>query len=387
MAKISKHIIDRLLEASDIVDVVVSLIGWYDRNTNPCGLKKMGVRYTALCPFPKDRNAGNFIVYPKKQCYKCFACGAKGGVIDFLMNYAKLSYPNALRYLGKKYDIEVDDVDMNYTPPPARPAPPPLPMLVLPMTMVTRREHTENNTLCNWLRSLPLDASQKRNLEESLKAYHVGTSRQGMTIWWQIDEQQRVRTGKMMLYKSDGHRDKSSRYNYDWIHAILFRTPEIEEYSDDKQEFCQTLFGMHLLDDYPGAAVHIVESEKTAVIMATLYGNNVDRIWMACGGVENLSREKLAPIIKERRRIIVYPDRDAITKWREKVNGIHYDRMTVNVQAVQDWWMPCDGEKADIADVVIRMTMEHAKAPVVSVGDMMKKNPAVRTLVEKFNLE
>jgi hypothetical protein len=210
----------------------------------------------------------------------------------------------------------------------------------------------------------------------------MGGWRDGRTVFWMIDHDGIPRAAKLMQYLDDGHRDKTRNpgwiYNQDGCRQVC---------DPDNHEIIKPLFGIHLLKRYPKAAVNIVESEKTAIIMATAYGNHEHSMWMACGGMENLNREKLAPIIKERRRIVVYPDRDAITKWREKVNGIHYDRMTVNVQAVQDWWMPCDGEKADIADVVIRMTMEHAKAPVVSVGDMMKKNPAVRTLVEKFNLE
>lgn len=374
MAKIRKYIIERVLERADIAEVVGDFLKLHKRNT----------RYTALCPFHEDRHLGNFVVYPKGQCYKCFACGEKGGVVDFLMRYAKLSYPDALRYLGKKYNIEVDNQNMDYTPPPAPPAPPPLPMLELPMDMVTSREHNENNMLCKWLRSLPWDDSQKKNLDMALKDYHVGTSRQGMTIWWQIDDQQRVRTGKMMLYKADGHRDKTARYRFDWIHSMLFHA---DFYRDDQYDVKQTLFGMHLLDRWPQAAVNIVESEKTAVIMATAYGNNVRNIWMACGGTENLTREKLAPIIRENRRIKLFPDRDAMTKWREKANGIRYDRLSINVQAVQDWWLPCDGEKADIADVVIRMMMTNAKPPAVTVGYVMKSNPAVEMLVKNLNLK
>ena len=103
MAKIERYIIDKILEAADIVDVVGDFVT----------LKKKGVRYTGLCPFHKDRHDGNFIVHPVKQCYKCFTCGAKGGVVDFLMNHEKLSYPDAIRYLGKKYNIETDMTDFN----------------------------------------------------------------------------------------------------------------------------------------------------------------------------------------------------------------------------------------------------------------------------------
>lgn len=99
-----------------------------------------------------------------------------------------------------------------------------------------------------------------------------------------------------------------------------------------------------------------------------------------------MSREKLGPIIEQNRRIILYPDRDAIDKWRAKAENLRYDRLTINVQAVIDWWRPEDGDKADIADVVVRMMLERTK-PIVSVGDLMTKNPALKKLVARFNCD
>ena len=384
MAKIGKEIIDKILDTARIEEVIQDCLGSYS-SQNKAGLKKTGIRYKALCPFHDDKNLGSFIVYPRGNCYKCFACGEGGGVIDFLMKHENLTYPDAIRWLGKKYDIPVDDVpvDWTYTP---RPAPPPLPMLEIPMKIVTSREKTEGDNLINWMRSIPWDDCQRKRLTEVLKEYHVGHARQGHTIFWQIDDTVNVRTGKMMKYKPDGHRDKESKYNFDWIHSALFRDPRQTAYDEDKQQCIQTLFGMHLLNKYPKASVNIVESEKTAIIMATAYGNNFMQVWMACGGKENLNHERLAPILKQNRRIILYPDRDAVTEWRAKAENLHYDRITVNVQAVNDWWQPQDGEKADIADVVVRMLMNHSEPPRVTVGELMKQNPAVKTLVEKFNL-
>jgi hypothetical protein len=386
MPGINKHIIEKVTDAARIEDVVLDCLGSYDARTNPTGLRKKGVRYTAICPFHDDRHDGNFIVYPKDNCYRCFTCDAKGGPVQFLMAHERLSFPDAIRWLGKKYNIEVDDVPLDYTPPPPRPLPPPLPMLTLPMSMVTAREHTEDDNLCRWLRSLPWDGAQRSRIDNILAEYHIGHSRNGMTIFWQIDEHRKVRTGKMMLYKADGHRDKTARYNFDWIHAALFRDIRHPEYSDEKQECKPTIFGIHLLSTYPKASINIVESEKTAIIMAIAYGNRPSEVWMACGGAENISREKLAPIIKENRRIILYPDRDAIDKWRAKAANLRYDRLTVNVQAVKDWWMPQDGEKADIADVIIRLLTSHT-TPTTTVGDAMKNNPAIQKLVEKLNLK
>lgn len=356
MGRISDATKERILDAADIVDVVGEFVE----------LKKKGQRYIGLCPFHDDKHATNFSVYPAKQCFTCFACGAKGGVIEFLKRHEGLSFPDALRWLGKRYNILVDDEPLDYTPPPPRPKPKPKDMLVLPMSMVYHTQKLDNDTLVQWLRSLPFDAAQSARIDKVLEEYHIGHSKQGMTIFWQIDEQQRVRTGKMMRYKADGHRDKESRYGKDWIHSILSGTwkngirvyeapwPHPDLFNPDNQEMKQCLFGMHLLNKYKGADVKIVESEKTAILMAVAYGNHEKNLWMACGGLENISFDKLSPIIAEGRRIILYPDRDGIDKWRQKVSALNYNNIEVDAKPVTEWWKPCDGEKADIADVIIR---------------------------------
>lgn len=358
MARISETTKERIIEAADIVDVVGQFVE----------LKKKGARYIGLCPFHNDKHATNFSVYPAKQCFKCFACDAKGGVIEFLKRHEGLSFPDALRWLGKRYNILVDDVPLDYTPPPPRPKPKPKDMLVLPMSIVERSQHIENDTLVKWLRSLPWDGAQKARIDKVLEEYHIGHSKQGMTIFWQIDEQQRVRTGKMMRYKADGHRDKDSKYGKDWIHAVLSRKkkdddpwPHPELFNPDKQEMKQCLFGMHLLKKYPDAAVNIVESEKTAVIMAIAHGNHDRQVWMACGGLENVSFDKLTPIIKQGRMIVLYPDRDGIAKWKEKGAKINYINLFCDAKPVTDWWHPEDGEKADIADVIVRSLLTRNK--------------------------
>ena len=378
MPKIEQTTIDRILAAARIEDVVQDFIE----------LKKSGVRYLGLCPFHDDNHLGSFVVYPAKNCFICFACNAKGGVVDFLMMHAKLSYPDAIRWLGRKYGIPTDNIPVNFTPPPARPAPPPLPMLVLPMSMVTAREHTGGDLLCNWLRELPWDHLQHNRIETVLKAYHVGHSQHGHTIFWQIDEQQRVRTGKMMIYRPDGHRDKESRWNFDYIHATLFRADNHPEWDADKQELKQTLFGMHLLNAYgPDAEVRIVESEKTAIIMAIAYGNTKHQVWMACGGAENLTADRLSPIIAQGRRIILYPDRDAIDRWKQKAAALKYDRLAIDTEPVTQWWKPVDGPKADIADVILRLLHDHKEKQPQSLAGVIATNPVLQDLIDKFNLK
>ena len=350
---IDRGTIQRVLDAADIVDVISDF--------DDVKLRKKGARYEGICPFHADKGYGNFSVYPRGNCYKCFKCGAKGGVVEFLKEHENLSFPDVIRWLGKKYSIPVDDVPFDYTPPPPRPKPAPLPMLEIPDGMV-RPGRLEQDNLVRWIMSIPWDGAQRARIDNVLAEYKVGHSRQGYTVFWQIDNEGIVRTGKMMLYypadhEKAGHRDKETRYNFTWVHTTLNRLHLIDT---SKAEMKQCLFGLHLLDAYPNAEVKIVESEKTAVLMAIAYGNHATQVWMSCGGAENLTREKLSPIIKAGRRITIYPDRDKVGEWTDRAYIIDYERLTVDSDPVTKWWRPEDGEKADIADVVVRNIIEHS---------------------------
>lgn len=388
MAKIDKIIIDDILRRAKIEEVARELLGTYSHD-NRGGLKKKGVRYLAICPFHDDRSLGSFVIYPKGNCYKCFSCDAKGGVVDFVMQHEHLTYPDAIRWLGRFYNIDTDMTDFNYTPPPPRPVPPPLPMLTLPMDMVKSRESYEANNLVAWMLQIRWDSIQRRRLPEVLSDYHIGTTRKGWTIWWQIDEQQRVRTGKMMEYKDDGHRVKDEGYHSDWIHSALFRDKRHPEYDEDKQEMHQCLFGLHLLDRYKRKGIDqqvcLVESEKTAILMATAYGNNAKQVWMACGGLENLTNDRLRPLLEQERKIVIYPDRDGIDKWKAKAQAIGSHRIIIDTTPVTKWWEPADGDKADIADVVVRMIQQGN--PYTSIGEIKKYAPHLAPLIEKLNLK
>ena len=100
---IDKQTIDRILDAAQIVDVVSDFVT----------LRKRGVNYIGLCPF-HDEKTGSFIVSPAKGIFKCFGCGKGGGPVHFIMEHEQLDYPGALKYLAKKYHIEV--VEKELTP-------------------------------------------------------------------------------------------------------------------------------------------------------------------------------------------------------------------------------------------------------------------------------
>jgi hypothetical protein len=98
-----------------------------------------------------------------------------------------------------------------------------------------------------------------------------------------------------------------------------------------------------------------------------------------------ISRERLQPIIDRKRKIVLYPDRDGIGKWQQKREQMHYDQMTINTEPVTKWWREGDGEKADIADVVIRMINNSKR--LKTIDEVVEKMPQVKPLIDKQNLE
>ena len=92
---------ERILDAANIVEVVSDFVS----------LRKRGVNYLGLCPFHSDRNP-SFSVSPAKNLCKCFACGEGGSPVHFIMKIEQLSYSEALRYLARKYGIEIHEREL-----------------------------------------------------------------------------------------------------------------------------------------------------------------------------------------------------------------------------------------------------------------------------------
>ena len=98
---IDERIIEQILDRADIVDV----IGGYVE------LKKKGVNYTACCPLHQEKTP-SFMVNPARGTWHCFGCGKGGNVIGFLMKHDTLTFPEAVRSLGKRYGIEVEETKL-----------------------------------------------------------------------------------------------------------------------------------------------------------------------------------------------------------------------------------------------------------------------------------
>ena len=99
---IDRATVDKIMEATNIVDVVGEFVN----------LRKAGVNYKGLCPFHDDTTP-SFMVSPARQICKCFACGEGGNAVNFLMKHEQITYPEALRWLAKKYNIEIQERELS----------------------------------------------------------------------------------------------------------------------------------------------------------------------------------------------------------------------------------------------------------------------------------
>jgi DNA primase len=99
---IDRATVDKIIDAARIVDVVGEFVT----------LRKSGVNYKGLCPFHDDKNP-SFMVSPAKNICHCFVCGKGGTPAGFLMEHEQISYPDALRWLAKKYNIEIVEKELS----------------------------------------------------------------------------------------------------------------------------------------------------------------------------------------------------------------------------------------------------------------------------------
>lgn len=380
MKIIDKIVEERIKSAASVVDVLQDL---------GVELHRSGAEYEGLCPFHEDHHYGSFKVNVRGNYYKCFSCRAKGDAIKALMELKNMDYPTALRWLASKYGIYVDDepVPVVKKAAPRKNAVDNRQVVSWDIKVAAGYIHNgEENNLMNYIYSLPMRDEHKAMLHDMSELYAIGTSKEGWTkgytIWWQIDDQNRVRTAKLMKYKEDGHRDKG-RYSNAWMHCLM-------GVDSEKYKIKQCLFGLHLVDCFPKAEVCIVESEKTALICSAFCDPN-ERIWMATGGLSNLKEEFLKPLIERKRYIVLFPDHDGLDEWKETAKSIKYNRMSIS-KTVQEQWRPIDGEKADIADIMIRTvcgiqeTDAQKACRRLGVEDEETQN-AIAQMIDKLNLE
>lgn len=145
------------------------------------------------------------------------------------------------------------------------------------------------------------------------RLYNVGASTRmnDAAVFWQVDVNGSVRTGKIMRYGNDGHRIKEDGLvNFMWVHRLKSMVDNPSDFN-----LVQCFFGEHLLSVCPDSKVMIVESEKSAIIASHYYPQY---LWLASGGCCGCLNQTTSQVLKGR-EVWLVPDLDAEDRWRGKL--------------------------------------------------------------------
>ena len=324
------------------------------------GMGKLTKR--AKCWYHNDTHPSMHI-NKKKNIYKCFVCGKGGDVIRLVQDYENLTFSEACAWLIKEFNVTPDTPchAAPTTPCHAEHTPSTTPCHLdqrgeissptsttpchldqrgeissptsttsttfhpLPQSYVTQSLSTQSPFCQALVKTGYLTDQQMRHAAEH---YHLGISKDGGVVFWEIDDSGTVYNGKIMYYQANCHRDKS--HTPTWVSAKLKQSGLLPPTTNNPH----CLFGLHLLSNHPprplchsdvppfchsdvppfchsersrgiSSPIAIVESEKSAIILSELFP---DYIWLACGGKTMLHASLFAPLGDK--RIILFPDTD-----------------------------------------------------------------------------
>ena len=208
------------------------------------------------------------------------------------------------------------------------------PLIAIDGSLVSR-SHYAQSTFWQWVTGVaPQLNATPEDLSRVFHAYWLGATHQSDVIFWQIDEHMQVHTGHVMCYDPQGHRQGYQS----WTHFLLQQKGLLPlDYQPPK-----CLFGQHLLTASSTMPVAIVESEKTAVVMALKLPQY---LWLATAGCGGLTQEKLAPL--QGRKVLVFPDSGCYEKWSRQLSqtsGLDY-RISNHLESYPS--------NTDLADLVL----------------------------------
>lgn len=271
------------------------------------------------------------------------------------------------------------------------------------------------------------DYFPSNKIEETVNNYALGATRNRRVIFWQIDNSDNVRTGKIMQYNPmTGKRVKNEKGGINWVHNIIKKRNQVFQHYN----LCQCYFGEHLLKLYPEKPVAMVEAEKTAVIGSI---HCPDFIWLAAGNLNGLTVPK-SRVLRDR-DVMLFPDAGCYDKWADRMKRISREvhctmevsdvvekhateQQLVNGYDFADYVIEklsgdCEGErsKSDTNEPADRNSLSsepgspiketiqtestvssqalilEKREPSEALQKMIDKNPSLTALIDRFGLE
>ena len=306
---ISDHTLQKIRE-SDLVNI----IGQYVK------LKRNGNRYIGYCPFHNEKTP-SFNVRPGKGYY-CFGCDNKGSnSIDFIMNYLKKNFTEAIIHISSMSNININEVSVSNTKI-KKPLPSEFERIdYIPIEKVINNlaAYKRNNLYIFFINSFPENV-----VDETFQKYNVGSCLffgNGTTAFIQKDLDGNIRQVKAIMYDAPtGKRLRDKNFSP----KIIGR--ELVGYDKNLK---QCLFGVHLLKGN-NLPIGIVESEKTACISSIYYPQF---IWIATGGKNGCKwTDYNVCKVLENRNVVLFPDKgiDCFNLWEKKSIEIQ-DKVKCNI--------------------------------------------------------
>ncbi len=356
-------------------------------------LKSKGTNYVCKCFFHNEKTA-SFTISRAKGRYHCFGCGVGGDVIKFIQEHKKLSYRDAMNWLGDFYNLQNSDgiqnkfkdslQDIAITHKPAS--------LFIPKDIFYKSlTDYKNNNFVKFLHTL----FEPFVVNMLIDKYYIGTSKyfSGGSVFWQIDRDENIRYGKIMEYNpQNGKRikdpyDKIMSVNSAIINKLRRENTPLPDWVikyDAQSPKPQVLFGLHLIQEDLHKPIAIVESEKTAIIASVFIPSF---IWMATGtkgimkyndkgklnSIPETLKEKFKPLTG--RKILLVPDLGAIEDWQYLASELS-NAMKISVSGLiqslaKNYSLP---DKSDLCDY---MTSGAARNKIIQefIDEIILRNP------------
>lgn len=312
---------------------------------------RRGRRYYTRCPWHDERNA-SLQLGGRDGCapVHCYGCGRSSDVIGYVMQHESIDFRSACQWLNTQFQADaaqsgpsaaVSDEALR-----ARVAAMEQPLAYVPMHYVDDHLSTANS-LSRCVARLYDDATAAR--VTALYRLGIGAYRDApdYTLLPLIDEQGCVHNIKRQHYCTDPSSDRFAHCDHDrvyWLSPELISQRVVPAGSRLDTE---CLFGAHLLPQRPAAVVALVESPKNAVVGAA---ERPDLLWVAAGNKTALTRQVAESL--RGRRVIVFPDRDAIAEWTALVEQMA-DVAHFTVSSFAETVAPPDDPHYDLADYIV----------------------------------
>lgn len=360
-------------------------------------------RHTALCPFHDDHHP-SLHFHAKTNTFRCFACDSRGSNIDLVMKLRECSFTDAYRWIAERYGIALQETggwrplqktrgrSSNISQYPFLNTQSPKTgirsadntfrvtdssLLPLPSSLsssLVSRFYSSESPFCQALISTGILTEEQ--MRHAAELYRLGRTKEDGVVFWQIDEHDRLREGKVMWYEADCHRSHVRKpVSASWL---LKRKGLLNK----KWTAARCLFGQHLLataatssdienchtssDTRNKVLIAIVESEKTAVICSELLpsltcdGLTMRCLWLATGGLSCLNVSLVRPLAAY--RVVIFPDTDT--------DGSAFNHWSaVAAEASQQL-----GSRFFVSDILERQASEEQKQRKIDIADFIIQN-------------